>query len=302
MSSNIIKKGILENLIRQIVKGIISESNVKDSKKLSIYPIDFKKSVNYIRIKHSNVPGEFVVAWYINGKFSDDNSYYTSDLKDAFFTFEKLKATVDRSNGLTKEKTTTSAVSPTSTPFAFKKKSMMEDEDKLQGQFVDRGEVKLEGGISPELAEKIANYHWDIIQSNGKDERGVFNFKTRGDRWCCAVGLLNGQPAILSITTTPGRLQLLSGNEAYPTNLKEMTTTGAVSGFSTPCAFSRKGGSEKGIEGSAALGYTMTPEGDQEMKRSADKLLEGNLRCKLGLHSWGKQTCNKIKITGTHQR
>lgn len=83
----------------------------------------------------------------------------------------------------------------------------------LKGKFVNRGEIKLQGGIDYNLAEKIANHHWDIFGSMGKDERGVYNFKTRGDRFCCAVGMLDGKPAMLNVTTTPGRLQLLVGDE-----------------------------------------------------------------------------------------
>jgi len=56
--------------------------------------------------------------------------------------------------------------------------------------------------------------------------------------------------------------------------LKEMTTTGDVSGYNVPSAFARKGGSKKGVEGSAALGFTLTSIGQQEMNRQGDKLLD----------------------------
>lgn len=128
------------------------------------------------------------------------------------------------------------------------------NDEKIKGKFVDRGSVKLNGGLDYNTAEKIANYHWDIFGSFGKDEKGVFNFKTRGDAWCCSVGMLNGKPAMLNRTTTPGRLQLLVGDE-LDMNLKEESGTGAVGGYSTPFAFSRnKLGSGKAIAAAKKYG------------------------------------------------
>ena len=112
------------------------------------------------------------------------------------------------------------------------------------------------------------------MQSMGKDERGVFNYKTRGDRYCCSVGLLNGQPAILSVTTRPGRLNLLVGNDEIfgGENLSE-TTTGDVGGYNIPAAFSRRdGGSKKALDGSKSLGYELTPAGKEEFARHPDRM------------------------------
>lgn len=149
-----------------------------------------------------------------------------------------------------------------------------ETSDKMNGTFVNRGEVKLQGGLDPSTAEKIAKYHWDIMSGPIKNEFGAYDFKTRGDRWCCSVGTLDGKPSILSITTTPGRLHLQVGNdEIFGDEINEMTTTGAVQGYNIPAAFSRRGGSDKGVKGSAKLGYKLTPEGEKEMDRSADKLV-----------------------------
>jgi len=143
--------------------------------------------------------------------------------------------------------------------------SVKENEDEgadLRGKFVDRGQIKLEGGLDPKLANYIANNHWDVMGELGKDERGVFNYKTRGDRWCCAVGMLDGKPAMLSVTTTPGRLHLLVGRElsnAHHENpapdLNEMSTTGGAAGYMTPNAFTKnKKGSPKGIEAAKKYG------------------------------------------------
>lgn len=56
--------------------------------------------------------------------------------------------------------------------------------------------------------------------------------------------------------------------------LKEMTTTGDVSGFNIPAAFTRKGASKRGVEGSKTLGYELTKAGEKEMNRTADRLIE----------------------------
>ena len=50
------------------------------------------------------------------------------------------------------------------------------------------------------------------------------------------------------------------------------TTDGGTTGYLIPGAFSKRGGSEKGIEGSESIGYNLTPSGKKEMQRSADKL------------------------------
>ena len=50
------------------------------------------------------------------------------------------------------------------------------------------------------------------------------------------------------------------------------TTDGGTPGYMIPGAFARKGGSKKGVEGSAALGYTLTPIGKKEMEKTGDRL------------------------------
>ncbi len=55
--------------------------------------------------------------------------------------------------------------------------------------------------------------------------------------------------------------------------LEEMTGTGAVAGFSTPFAFSKKGKhhSEKAVKGSEALGFTVAKEIDEEKEQKHKK-------------------------------
>ena len=164
-------------------------------------------------------------------------------------------------------------------------------------RFVDRGDVHLAGGLDFKIASKIASFHWDIFGYDS-DIHGVWHFKTRGDRYCCTVGTLNGQPAILSVTTTPGRLELLVGKDTYPFTelqeknqstkkidphhpLKEMTTTSGgggssagTPGYNIPGAFSGDD-LEKCKKHIEVLGYTLTSQGKAEMKRAGDSLYEG---------------------------
>ena len=201
-NDNKISKTELTSLVREIVKEVINGIE-KSVPKVGVYPADFKSVPNYIRIKKTNVPGEFMVAWYINGKFDDNKTYYTHDLTDAYDTFKHMKQSVDAANGV-KEQTATAAVSPVTGPMAFKKKN------------------KPMEGLEP-----------------------------------------------------------LGGMEEEEKKLEEMTTTSGgggssagTPGYNVPGAFSKRGGSKKGVEGSAALGYTLTSIGKDEMNRTADKLLE----------------------------
>ena len=98
---------------------------ISANKPLSVYPSNFKSVGNYIRIKKSNVPGEYMVAWYTQGKFNDDKTYYTDDLTDAYSTFVAMKPNVDVENGKSKpiaEMTVTGAVAGYNVPGAFSKR------------------------------------------------------------------------------------------------------------------------------------------------------------------------------------
>ena len=55
-------------------------------------------------------------------------------------------------------------------------------------------------------------------------------------------------------------------------NVSEITTTGAVTPLNLPTWVSRRGGSERGIAGSAALGYELTPIGKKDMNRKQDPI------------------------------
>lgn len=85
--------------------------------------------------------------------------------------------------------------------------------------------------------------------------------------------------------------------------IDEMTTTmSGTTGYNIPGAFSRRGGSVKGVKGSEKLGYKLTTAGKEEMKRSADKLYEGKSikdgtpickYCHKLLHYAGQIECHK---------
>ena len=56
--------------------------------------------------------------------------------------------------------------------------------------------------------------------------------------------------------------------------VEETTTTdGGTPGYQIPGWVSRKGGSQRGVEGSRKLGYELTPAGEKEMQRQGDRLV-----------------------------
>jgi hypothetical protein len=48
--------------------------------------------------------------------------------------------------------------------------------------------------------------------------------------------------------------------------------TADAEGYNIPSAFSGKGGSARGVAGSKALGYELTPTGKKDMERKGDRL------------------------------
>ncbi len=169
-------------------------------------------------------------------------------------------------------------------------------EEKLPGKFVNRGEIKLEGGIPEETARKIAEYHWDVF-NHYKGIRDEWQFFTRGNRWCCSVGTLNGKPAMLSITTEPGRLQLLVGKELMPNKVKEQSGSGAAGGYSTPFGFKKKnsGIKENEFDGKQFPVHNakVSPEETREAEEIAKKIWGDTVKTKFhsidrlkGKHFW----------------
>ncbi len=178
------KKSDLRLVVKGIVRSILKEnaggptlSGMKKTKGETVYPPDFRNSLNYIRLVKKPSTGEFVVVWMTSGKRNEGRTYYTNDLRDAIDTFNDMKTGVDIANNVNlSEDSVTGAVAPVSTPKAFVKKTVTE------------------------------------------------------------------------------------------------TTTGDVSGYNIPAAFSTKGGSQRGVAGSAKLGYELTPIGKKEMDKRGDRL------------------------------
>jgi len=87
---------------------------------------------------------------------------------------------------------------------------------------------------------------------------------------------MSERPPVKEMTTTAAVAPVqtpIAFKKKNEEQIEEMTTTDTgTPGYMIPGAFSRKGGSKKGIEGSAALGYTLTPIGKKEMKRTGDPL------------------------------
>lgn len=79
--------------------------------------------------------------------------------------------------------------------------------------------------------------------------------------------------AAVSPISTPKAFSKRKFAQEEQAPVEEMTTTGDVQGYNVPAAFARKGGSERGVKGSAKLGYELTPLGKKEMERPGDKLI-----------------------------
>lgn len=117
---NAFKNKRIENI--QPLAGM-EEISAMPKPKIEVYPENFKEVSNYIRIKNSKSSDEFIVAWFINGKFNDDKSYYTTDLSDAYDTLNAMKPEVDAANVdvSLNEMTTNSAVTGYNVPGCFAK-------------------------------------------------------------------------------------------------------------------------------------------------------------------------------------
>jgi hypothetical protein len=138
----------------------------------------------------------------------------------------------------------------------------------------------------------------------------------------CAAGPVSGPTDIVKRWTVKEKVK-------DDEQLDEMTTTSGGGGssagspgYNIPGAFTMQ---MKGKDHIEVLGYKMTPAGEKEYSRKGDRLLEGKVACKLGIHKWGPErtssamffngqmqtspvdyqkcvNCGKIKIINNHQR
>lgn len=81
----------------QLIKECVNEV-IHASKQEYVYPNNFSKFSNYIRLVKKASTDEYVVYWYQDGNVNDHLSYYTNDKEDALITFEKMKTEVDAHN------------------------------------------------------------------------------------------------------------------------------------------------------------------------------------------------------------
>jgi hypothetical protein len=171
------------------------------------------------------------------------------------------------------EMTGTGAVSGVATPFAFKRKTFNENE--FDGFKYPKHNAKV-SDAEMEEAKNVAHRIWQPVYLTRFHSTGLNGYpkwfevrlhSSTGDRYF-----------IYKDKTGKWFYQQGTGVDAkyVPADeyLTEMTVTGDVSGYNIPGAFAKKGGSAKGIAGSAALGYKLTPMGEKEMERRADKLME----------------------------
>jgi hypothetical protein len=119
----------------------------------------------------------------------------------------------------------------------------------------------------------VARFIWKTPQGNWKylKQDPTTNLKKWIDVPNGNVSEETGTSAVAPVTT-PFAFKKKPTMES-DISLEEMTTTGAVGGYNIPGAFSKRGGSEAGVEGSESLGYTLTGIGKKDMQRHADKLL-----------------------------
>jgi hypothetical protein len=133
---NTIQKSQLKSLIKEIVRGILKESitplsgmeemsgtgaaspvtgpmafgkkKIREvgSPSLSVYPANYTEVSHYIRIRKKPSTGEFMVAWFSNGRFNGDKTYYTDDIGDAYDTFKAMQPQVDNANAMSGARTT----------------------------------------------------------------------------------------------------------------------------------------------------------------------------------------------------
>jgi len=149
-----------------------------------------------------------------------------------------------------KEMTGCAAAGPVTGPNAFKKKT-----DEIYAMSRDPSSFPPDGHRICPVCNRKGYKH---------KQASPYNYCDMGHAWKAESGdvLMNADNVdgpIFEMTTTSG------GGGSSP----------GTPGYNIPGAFAKKGGSVAGVEGSEALGYTLTPAGKKEMQRSADKLYEG---------------------------
>jgi len=225
-----LKRSQLETLIKEIIRGILSEGVIDPIRKSDPDAFHYASQVwgkNNWRIGDSRKTKYGTVYKMVINKpisrflwLTPKGEWKALDPKTR--TWNVIQSVSEMSG--------TSATAPISTPIAFKKS-------------VDEGDE----------ADAV-NDMWavsdDDLDAHGMKDKYSKKFKSNDKSKKQGIAKVKGKEIPID----------------------EMTTTGDVSGYNIPGAFAKKGGSQKGLEGSAALGFTLTPTGEKDMQRQADKI------------------------------
>ena len=190
-------------------------------------------------------------------------------------TFSKTKKTDEQSGsgaaggGGGTGASVTANVSPVTGPMAFSRKHPKETIEPLGGMEEEREEAFYRDAQDREHDAAQARHELEIIDKAGLTKeydalmKDIFNLPlAEFDKRASAIHQLK-----------------VKAFEKMGVPLTEMTTTmSGTPGYNIPGCFSKKGGSKAGVEGSEAIGYTLTPIGKDEMERRADKLLESMIQ------------------------
>jgi hypothetical protein len=244
MNENKIKRSQLDSLVREIVKGIVKEGwNQQENDELyDLADMAWGKQ-NWVVKKQKTSQHGTVYQLSFNTPIS------RFLWKSPEGKWKALDPKTRQWNDIqsVSEMTTTGAVAGYATPFAFKKKKGPMEEAKKKCRIKGcTGSVKepaeTRAGLGGLCAKHVAS-QVEREKQSGEHSKMI--------NW------------------------IHTGKHELPEEkLDEMTTTGDVAGYNVPGAFSKRGGSERGIKGSESLGYTLTPQGKKEMHRPADKLTE----------------------------
>lgn len=294
MNENTIKASTLNSLVREIVKGIVKEGYGDDDGEV----LKFARMTwgdNNWRVKNSKSSDHGTVYQVTfnepHSRFlwkANDGSWKALDPKTK--AWNPLKSDID-------EMSTTGGVSPVMTPNAFKKHGPMEEGQKCRikgcsgkavsnvehGRFngLCKNHIESQKDQETRSGEHSKMIHWIHTGKHELPENALQSDIVYKDRQGGAdvYWINNKDEGRIFIKPEKVNQYLRKGYEivdlANADQVNEMTTTGDVSGYNIPSAFSKRGGSSKGVAGSETLGYTLTPAGKKEMNRPADKLKEG---------------------------
>lgn len=287
---NKIKRSQLDTLVREIVKGIVKEGfgdyqGLKGSGNDQQLAQKIAQRVwgGTPQYNRSKSAAEGTVYQFDGSRLKRTPSKFlwktpTGQWRALDLPTRKWKDISPQIQDFVREMTGTGAVAGFSTPNAFKKTKGTMEEGKIQDPSKEemvnylRSQFGNEEGFDGDAEAAMywfANFNHGGQASNLYSVLSTSQFRpgpiSRGPQKGSAEEMM-----YQSLVHQFGDPSLEDDEE----QLDEITTTGAVDGYNVPGAFAKKGGSHRGIEGSEALGYTLTPQGKKEMHRKADKLTE----------------------------